>query len=72
MRNVRLIGKDTKRCECCGKYGYHTYFFKWYSSVTDDYLCTICFKCAKRELFGSRLRNNERYIKWLEEIEKEL
>ena len=68
---MRLIGQKYKKCECCCKHEY-AYYFKWYSIVTDDYLCTICFKCAKRELFGSKLRNNERYIKWLEEIEKEL
>ena len=70
MRNINLIGKDTKKCECCGKYGYHTYFFKWYSLVTDDYLGTICFKCAKREAFGTNYKNNKRYKEWVEELKQ--
>ena len=72
MKQMQSLGKESRKCECCDKYSYNAYFFKWYSIITEEYLCTICFKCAKRELFGSKLRNNERYIKWLEEIEKEL
>jgi hypothetical protein len=71
MRNVKLIGKNTKKCECCGKYGYNTYFYKWYSLVTKDYLCTICFKCARRELFGSKYKYNKRYEVWLEETKQQ-
>ena len=72
MRNVKLEKpyKQSKKCECCGEYRYNVFFFKWYSLVTDDYLCTICFKCAKKELFGNKIKKNDRYDKWLEEIKK--
>ena len=71
MSHVKLIAKDTKKCESCGKYGYYTYFFKWYSIVTDDYLCTICFKCARRELFGAKYKYNKRYYVWLEKLKEQ-
>jgi hypothetical protein len=67
---MKLVGKKTNKCECCGKYDYNAYFFKWYSIVTKDYLCTICFKCARREMFGTKFKDNKRYEKWLKEIEK--
>jgi hypothetical protein len=34
--------------------------------VTDDYLGTICRKCAIREMFGTNYKNNKRYKRWLE------
>ena len=70
MNRMRLIGQKYKKCECCSKYEY-AYFFKWYSIVTDEYLCTICFKCARRELFGTKYKYNRNYEPWLKKIEKE-
>ena len=68
---MKLIGKITKKCECCGKYYYGTYFFEWYSLLTEEYLCTICFKCARRELFGTKYKHNKRYDEWIEELKNE-
>ena len=68
MNRMRLVGKNYKKCECCSKYEY-AYFFKWYSIITEEYLCTICFKCARRELFGTKFKHNKKYYKWLLEIE---
>ena len=65
---MKLIGKQSRECECCKKYSYDVYFFKWYSILTKEYLCTICFKCARRELFGSKFKYNKRYYKWLETL----
>ena len=69
MSQMRLIGKKYKKCECCSKYEY-AYFFKWYSIITEEYLCTICFKCAKRELFGNSPKNKEKYNKWLKNLKE--
>ena len=62
---MKLIGKKSRKCECCSKYEYDTYFFEWYSIITEEYLCTICFKCARRELFGTKYKYNKRYDIWV-------
>jgi hypothetical protein len=70
MKQIQLLRKESRKCECCDKYSYNAYFFKWHSIVTDDYLCTICFKCARRELFGTRYNYNKRYKKWVSELQE--
>ena len=65
---MKLIGKQSRECECCKKYFYDVYFFEWYSILTKEFLCIICFKCAIRELFGSKFKHNKRYYKWLETL----
>jgi len=70
VNRMRLIGQKYKKCECCCKHEY-AYYFEWYSIVTEDYLGTICFKCARRELFGSKYKYNRNYESWLKTIEKE-
>ena len=67
---MKLIGKKSRRCECCLDYKYNSYFFDWYSLVTDDYLCTICFQCAKRELFGKTPKHRKQYERWVEKIKE--
>ena len=66
---MKLIGKEGRECESCKEY-YYNYFFKWYSFLDKEYLCTICFKCARRELFGSKFKHNKKYYKWLKEIKE--
>ena len=68
MKEMKLVGKKSKRCECCLEFKCSTYFFDWFSLVSDDYLCTICFQCARREMFGSKYKYNKRYDRWVEEI----
>ena len=67
---MKSIGKNSKKCECCKEYRYNVYFFKWYSLLDNKYLCTICFKCAKRELFGNSPKNKEKYNKWLKKLKE--
>ncbi len=62
------LGKDSRKCESCHEYRFNVYFFKWYSIITKEYLCTICMKCATRQLFGTKFKHNRKYHKWLEEI----
>ena len=64
------ISKTDDRCESCDKYYYDTYFFKWYSIITKEYLCKICMKCATKQLFGTKFKHNKRYYKWLKKLEK--
>ena len=70
MKQMQLLGKESRKCKCCDKYSYNTYFFKWYSIITEEYLCTICFKCARRELFGTRYNYSKRYKQWVNELQE--
>ena len=70
MNQMQLIGKESRKCEACDKYSYSAYFFKWYSLVTDDCLGIICFKCARKELFGTKYKYNKRYNRWIIELQK--
>ena len=70
MKQMQLLGKESRKCECCDKYSYNAYFFKWYSIITEEYLCTICFKCARRELFGTRYNYSKRYKQWVNELQE--
>ena len=67
---MKSIGKQSRKCECCNKYFYNTYFFKWYSIITEDYLCTICFKCARNELFGTKYKHRNSYEEWIENLKE--
>ncbi len=69
MKNMKFVGKDSKQCDCCGKYKYYAPIYEWYSMVTEEFLGIVCHKCAVRELFGSK--RSKRYYRWLEEMEKE-
>ena len=68
---MKCVGKKSLKCECCCNWKYNAPFYKWYSIITEDFLGTICHKCAIRELFGTNYRRNKRYDKWLEEVKKE-
>jgi len=70
MKQMIPISKCSENCESCGKYYYDTYFFKWYSIITKEYLCKICIKCATRQLFGTKFKHNRKYHKWLKKLEK--
>ena len=40
-------------------------FYEWHSEVTHRFIGVICRKCAVRELFGSKYKDNERYKEWV-------
>ena len=67
MNTMRYAGKKDLKCSCCGAYKYNAPSFEWFSIITDDFLGTICKKCAVREAFGSNYRNNKRYLRWIKE-----
>ena len=69
-QGIEYIGKRSKRCGCCKDFRMSGRFFSWYSIITDDFLCEICFKCARKELFGTKYKHNIRYKKWLNELQK--
>ena len=68
---MRYVGKKSLECKCCGDYKYNAPFYDWYSILTEDLLCTICHKCAIRELFGTNYRRSKKYDRWLKEIKKQ-
>ena len=37
---------------------------------TEKHLARICYKCARRELFGSKYNYNKRFKVWIEEIKE--
>jgi len=41
-------------------------FYEWYSLTTKSFIGLICRKCAVRELFGSKYKQNPNYKKWIE------
>ena len=70
-QGIEYIGKKSKRCGCCKDYLMKGDLFSWFSMVTDDFLCDICFKCARRELFGSNYKHSKGYKRWLEKLEEQ-
>ena len=68
MSTMRYVGKKNLQCECCGAHKYNAPFYDWYSILDGRFLCTICQKCAVRELFGSNYKANKRYKRWIKEI----
>lgn len=70
-KGIKYIGKRiSKTCGCCGEYYYNCRFFSWTSLVTDEFLCEICYKCAKRELFGEHKKNKKRFEEWVSEFQE--
>ena len=65
---MRYIGRKNLQCKCCKAYKYNAPAFDWYSMLDNDFIGTICQKCAVRELFGSNYRNSKRYKEWIKEI----
>ncbi len=66
MSRMKLLGKKSQKCRCCGEHRFCN-FFEWKSLVTKDFLGEICRKCAIREMFGTKWKANKRYKKWEEE-----
>ena len=67
---IEYIGKRSKICDCCKDYRMSGRFFSWVSLISDNFLGEICYKCARRELFGTKWKNNIGYEKWIEEMEQ--
>ena len=66
---MKLNGKGNAICECCGKI-HKGNFYEWTGTISKSYLGLICEKCALRESFGSKYKQNRRYKKWLQKKEK--
>ena len=62
-------GKGNYICDCCKK-KYKGNFYGWTSTVTHSYLGLICEKCAIKETFGNKYKQNRRYKEWLEQNQK--
>ena len=62
---IKYIRKFTQRCQCCNDYKMNAPFYEWHSEVTHRFIGVICRKCAVRELFGSKYKDNERYKEWV-------
>ena len=63
------VSKGHSICECCGKV-HKGMFYEWTGMITKDNLGIICEKCAIRESFGSKYKQNRRYKRWLEQKKK--
>ena len=67
---IKYIGKFSQRCQCCDSYKMSAPFYEWHSDIMNKLIGIICKKCAVRELFGTKYRQNPSYKKWMEEQEK--
>ena len=67
---IKYIRKFTQRCQCCDDYKMNAPFYEWHSEMTHKLIGIICRKCAIRELFGSKYKQNLRYHEWLKEENK--
>ena len=44
----------------------NTPFYEWRSFFDKELIGLICKKCAVREMFGSKYKQNSSYKRWLE------
>ena len=67
-KNVKYVDRRYIRCECCDKAGISD-VFEWTTVITKQKLL-ICSKCAVREAFGSKYKQNRRYKAWQKKRKK--
>ena len=58
---------SSQRCQCCNNMKLNAPFYEWHSEITHKLIGLICRKCAVRELFGSKYKQNPKYNKWIKE-----
>jgi len=63
---IKYMKNLSQRCRCCDAYKMNAPFYEWHSEITYNFLGLICRKCAVREMFGSKYRQNKAYIEWIE------
>ena len=63
---IKYTGNLSQRCQCCDDYKIKAPFYECYSDIRGKLIGIICRKCAVRELFGSKYKQNPRYHRWLE------
>jgi hypothetical protein len=63
--HMKPVGKGNSICDSCGKV-HRGMFYEWTGMITKDNLGIICEKCALRESFGNKYKQNRRYKKWLQ------
>ena len=64
---IKYIQNLSQRCQCCDSYKMNAPFYEWHSEVTKKLIGIICKKCAVREVFGTKYKQNPSYKKWIEE-----
>ena len=62
------VGKGNSICKSCGKI-YKGNFYEWTGMITKS-KGIICEKCAIRETFGTKYKQNRRYKKWQQKKKK--
>ena len=66
---MQFVSMDTFKCECCKQSSIYKEKYKWTLWFGNDSLM-ICKKCAIREAFGTKYKQNKRYIQWMERRSK--
>ena len=64
---INYMKNLSQRCQCCDKYKVHAPFYEGHSDIMKKFIGLICRKCAVRELFGTKYKQNKKYYRWLEE-----
>tara|TARA_R100000808_G_C2092187_1_gene112171 strand:+ start:148 stop:357 length:210 start_codon:yes stop_codon:yes gene_type:complete len=63
--HMKPVGKGNSICDSCGKV-HRGMFYEWTGMITKNNLGIICEKCALKESFGNKYKQNRRYKKWLQ------
>ena len=61
---------ETRRCTCCGTQKMRAPFYDWTSVITKEHVGVICQKCAIREAFGTKYKNDKKYLEWRDKYGK--
>jgi hypothetical protein len=67
--HMKPVGKGNSICDVCGKV-HRGMFYEWTGMITKDNLGIICEKCAIKESFGNKYKQNRRYKKWHQKRKK--
>ena len=67
---MKPIGKGNSICDSCGRV-HRGMFYEWTGMISKDNLGIICEKCALKESFGNKYKQNRRYKKWLQQKKKQ-
>ena len=67
--HMKPIGKGNSICDCCGKV-HRGMFYEWTGMISKNNLGVVCEKCALRESFGNKYKQNRRYKTWLRKKQK--
>ena len=67
--HMKFNGRKDLKCECCGKSKWDSNTYIWITHIERRKI-NVCQVCALKEAFGSKHKQNKRYLRWRERLEK--